>query len=327
MPGVGRNGEKEREVLSREEARKRAADFKCGDGKDPCPAIPHALLSADHIIEYTKRTGMIAPLFCGGNRSRMKNASYEGRIGGEFAYKFDEHGNLVEIPIRKYLTVEANSIVFVECDIEFDLPNFIAMRFNLHIRHVHRGLLLGTGPLVDPGYRGKLCIPLHNLTDKDYPIPVNKGLIWMEFTKTSGKSNEGRPPGNMEWSSRDSRDFISQAASQYGGTPVPIRSSIPVSVKKSEESARDAQKTVKWFRRISIGAGVLFIIGFYPLVDNLYQMYQNIQSGYDSVRPQAREAHEQSLSNEQDIDALKLKIGELEEEIEVLRKKFVDSQR
>ena len=319
MPGVGGNGENEREVLSKEEARKRAADFKCGDGKDPCTEIPHALLSADDIIEYAKRTGMIAPLFCGGNRSRMKNASYEGRIGGEFAYKFDEHGNLVEIPVQKYLTVEANSIVFVECDIEFDLPDFIAMRFNLHIRHVHRGLLLGTGPLVDPGYRGKLCIPLHNLTDKDYPIPVNKGLIWMEFTKTSGKSNEGRPPGNMEWSSRDSRDFISQAASQYGGTPVPIRSSIPVSV----ELARDAKNAVKRVQWIGIGAGILVTIGIVGLA---FTSYQNIQSAYDSVGPQAREAHTQSVLNEQDIDAIKSKIGELEEEIEVLRKKFVDSQ-
>ncbi len=314
MPSVSRNGGEEQLILSKEKARQIAENFNGGD--DPYPEIPCALLSAEHIIKYAKKTGMIAPLFRGGDRARMKKASYEGRIGGKLAYKFDKDGKLVEMPVRECLTVEANSIVFVECDIQFDLPDFIAMRFNLHIRHVHRGLLLGTGPLVDPGYRGKLCIPLHNLTDKDYPIPVSKGLIWMEFTKTSEKSNEGRPPGNV---GRSVRDFISQAASQYGGTPVPIRSSIPVSV----ELARDAKNAVNRVQWIGIGAGILVTIGIVGLT---FASYQNIQSAYDSVGPQAREAHTQSVLNEHDIDAIKSKIGELEEEIEGLRKKLVDSQ-
>ena len=86
---------------------------------------------------------------------------------------------------EELVVIAANSIVFVECDLDFRLPDFLALRFNLHIRHVHRGLLLGTGPLVDPGYWGKLCIPLHNLTDEDYLIPRTEGLIWIEFTKTS----------------------------------------------------------------------------------------------------------------------------------------------
>ena len=50
---------------------------------------------------------------------------------------------------------------------------------------MHRGLLLGTGPLVDPGFHGRLLIPLHNLTSDEYTIRGDEGLIWMEFTKTS----------------------------------------------------------------------------------------------------------------------------------------------
>jgi hypothetical protein len=45
--------------------------------------------------------------------------------------------------------------------------------------------LLGTGPLVDPGFHGKLLVPLHNLTSDEYTIRGDEGLIWMEFTKTS----------------------------------------------------------------------------------------------------------------------------------------------
>ena len=76
---------------------------------------------------------------------------------------------LESIPLGEELTVGANSIVFVECDLDFRLPDFIALRFNLQIRHVHRGLLLGTGPLVDPGYRGK--------TMHTSPQPHRRGLL------------------------------------------------------------------------------------------------------------------------------------------------------
>ena len=47
-------------------------------------------------------------------------------------------------------TLEANSIAFVQVEPVFRLPDYIALRFNLKITHVHRGI-----------------------------------LIWIEFTKTS----------------------------------------------------------------------------------------------------------------------------------------------
>ena len=71
---------------------------------------------------------------------------------------------------------------------------------------MHRGLLVGTGPLVDPGFRGKLLIPLHNLTLDAYEIRGDEGLIWVEFTKTSFKPEDEVKEGTQEaldaWESR-----------------------------------------------------------------------------------------------------------------------------
>ena len=305
--GDGEEQEISRQEISRWKARELGKEF---DGCDPFPEIPCALLSADHIIEYANKTGMIAPLyFLGKDEKRMKKASYEGKIGGKHAYKYDDDDNLISIPVGDCLVVGANSIVFVECDIDFNLPNFIAMRFNLHIRHIHRGLLLGTGPLVDPGYRGKLCIPLHNLTDKDYPIPVDEGLIWMEFTKTSGMVNRGRDPGSKNLSSRE---FILQAAAQYKTSHVPIRSSIADAIK----SARAAENTVKQFQSFAYVASLAIVLA---LVGIAY-------TAYDSVSPQASEASMQSALNEKDIERLRLKVEEMEKEIRDLRDRFIDTQ-
>ena len=83
------------------------------------------------------------------------------------------------------MILPANSITFVQVEPHFRLPNYIAVRFNLRITHVHRGLLLGTGPLVDPGFHGRLLVPLHNLTAYEYYLDTTKALIWVEFTKTT----------------------------------------------------------------------------------------------------------------------------------------------
>ena len=232
MTGLEPNTGPEEEILSPVDARKRAEDHRDSGQHDPFPEIPPSLLAAEHIKKYVMATGAIAPFYTGGGRhSRLKNASYEGRIG-EHAYVYNSQGMLKNLDFQDELTVKANSIVFVECDLDFRLPDCLALRFNLQIRHVHRGLLLGTGPLVDPGYWGKLCIPLHNLTDEDYSIPLDDGLIWVEFTKTTvgwkrtdgpesraadegdseGADHPGRPPldeGKEYWTVRE---FIERAA-------------------------------------------------------------------------------------------------------------------
>ena len=289
----------EKEVLCRDEARKRAEEHGNSGQRDPFPKVPPSLLSAEHIEKYVMATGAIAPFYKGGGRnSRLKNASYEGRIGDQ-AYVYNSQGMLENLDIRGELTINANSIVFVECDLDFRLPDYLALRFNLQIRHVHRGLLLGTGPLVDPGYRGKLCIPLHNLTDEDYSIPLDDGLIWIEFTKTTAgwkctdgpagraadDSNKGdvdpagRPPldeGKEYW---NTREFVERAATPRDGigAAVPIRSSISKVRRRADNAATSAKKAQRWVSRIGIGTAV---VGAATVVALVFALVVVIQTTY-----------------------------------------------
>jgi deoxycytidine triphosphate deaminase len=223
-----------------------AGPFKMSEpspAKDPFPEIPPALLSADDIIKYVEKTGMIAP-FDGrsGAESSLKAASYESKIGGEaFIYeKGVNYPKKIYDGSQDFLEIPANSIVFVESAIYFRLPSFIAVRFNLQINHVHRGLLLGTGPLVDPGFWGKLCIPLHNLTNEPYCISRDDGLIWIEFTKTSSSPSHGRPPSNSDFP--NIKKFIEKAAKPIfdDAAPIAIRSSIPDMVEEANSKSGEA---------------------------------------------------------------------------------------
>lgn len=163
-----------------EEANKRAETYKYSD---PYPDIDPALLNKSDIAKYAAKTSMIYPF----DPTKLKPASYEVKLGNEVLY-WDKDGkkqHLIELSTKNSITLRQNSITYVGVETIFQIPFYIALRFNLTITHVHRGLLLGTGPLIDPGFKGKLMIPIHNLTTNDYIIRPGDDLIAVEFTKLS----------------------------------------------------------------------------------------------------------------------------------------------
>jgi deoxycytidine triphosphate deaminase len=168
-------------VQTEDEANLRAQQFK---QLDPFPDIPPALLSAGDIEDYARVTAMLHPFYA--EPASLKPASYEVRPGRKFV-RWDEFGKRIELDITKdgIFQLPPNSISFIQIEPKIRLPDYIAIRFNLRITHVHRGLLLGTGPLIDPGFCGVPLIPLHNLTAESFQIRGDEGLIWVEFTKTT----------------------------------------------------------------------------------------------------------------------------------------------
>ncbi len=304
--------------------------------------ISDTLLSSQAIIKVVEATGLIAPFFTGGGRqARLKKAAYEGRIGTR-AYIFNELNSpqrCFDSEVDKFLLVPRNSIVFVECDLDFRLPDFIALRFNLQIQHVHRGLLLGTGPLVDPGYWGKLCIPLHNLTDEDYAIPKDKGLIWIEFTKTTLNSAdvdaERAPLGREFW---DIEAFLNKASQQYYGHKVPIRSSLPTMFeaanKKVEESAKAAEDTAKSaadlrsLNTIALVAAaftlVTIIVGSTAFLFNLSNRNEDIAVKLRSDTETTQHAIEEHVT---DVDRFATQPAEARAALPGLRRQLADQRR
>ena len=321
MTNTGQGNGQGRESLSRCEGERLAEAFRSSGGTDPFPGTPPALLTADDIKKYVLETGAVAPFDPSEAGKRLKKAAYEGRIGN-VAYEFDANFALVKIP-NDPLVVKANSIVFIESDIDFRLPEFIALRFNLQIRHVHRGLLLGTGPIVDPGYWGKLCIPLHNLTNEDYPIPRDEGLIWIDFTKTSLKKGKGvTSMGRLALGRPDGfwniKDFIDKAAKPIGmeGKTVAIRSSIPTMTQEATERAERAEKYLDRVRNIGIIGAITVLISLFVLAGGFYS---SIQNAYNSLAPKVDDIEK----NVWELHGVKFKIDALVDENRKLRERLL----
>jgi deoxycytidine triphosphate deaminase len=288
------------------EARQR---FRRTRGIDPFPDIPPALLNSADLLDYIAATGMIYPFEINpGNPSELlKPASCGIRLAGDVLYwdtTPDGGSELVTqtLGFGEELCLKRNSIVYVTLEPMLQLPDYIAARFNLTIRDIYRGILVGTGPLVDPGFTGRLSLPLHNLTFNNYVIKGGEPLVWMEFTKLSvntrwaGASTTRRRGTYIEFPDRKrKRRTVNDYVKYASGTP--ITSSIPPLVERAEQSAKAAQEQVtaqtRRFTRISIIAALaLFaaiatiLISVYSLVDSSDASRRDLTQQVDTLEHQ-----------------------------------------
>lgn len=261
---------------------------------DPYPSIPPALLNAGDIRAYAEHpdTHLFSPF----NSEKLKPASYEVLFEGEvhfweYSPKSDRSGDrkVVSLTTTDTFTIRPNSIVFIRPATHFRIPSFLAVRFNLSIKRVHQGLLLGTGPLVDPGFEGRLLIPVHNLTSNEITIRGKDGFIWVEVTKLSpstvlwdGVAHPHAhvvpvfPEGKLDL---DATDYFDKA--NHG---LPILSSVEQTLKSVTRALSEGQDMLAKLRRLSIwaGTGLAFslLIGCGTMILAAFQLYGVIQTAH-----------------------------------------------
>jgi deoxycytidine triphosphate deaminase len=282
-------------AVDKPEAVRRAAKYKY---VDPFPEeIPPALLSSNHFIRYVKATALVHPFH--EDKGRIKAASYEVKAGGS-AVRWDAEGRKIVTPINTTspIYLPKNSITFVQIESEIRLPQYIALRFNLRITHVHRGLLLGTGPLIDPEFDGEILVPIHNLTDQDYSIPTSEGLIWVEFTKTSAAPDENRPYKFEPHKIRPTvADYLERAntnnpiRSSLGGALAELRTradeaersatAASTRANEAESSATDAKESSKRlltiFSAAAAGAVIAIVLALHSYFGTMTQLADGVQ--------------------------------------------------
>jgi deoxycytidine triphosphate deaminase len=322
-------------VGSDEEARTRAMKFK---QVDPFPDIQPALLSAADIEDYARVTAMLHPFHA--HPDSLKPASYEARPGRKFV-RWDDDGHEIMVDVHRDGSYELppNSISFMQIEPKIRLPDYIAIRFNLRITHVHRGLLLGTGPLIDPGFSGDILIPLHNLTSEAYRIRGSEGLIWIEFTKTAPEIvKKADPPYARRGIFHPIESYKTDRPIAYyfqrANDGRAIRSSIPEAVRnaatKAEEAATSAAQAAQSASRTSLIFGGISIVAVLAIVVTLIvglhqyfaQIQENVQttlslaSGIGTASAQAKSDAARAVTDEQ---ALKEELEKAKAQIENIR--------
>lgn len=259
--------------------------------RDPFPTIAASLLNSADICAYVATSGMIHPFYP--TTQYLKPASYAFRLLGPAVYWDDKDKKITqEIGEKDEFDLRPNSIAFVTLEPQLRLPDYIALRFNLKIHNVYRGLLLGTGPLIDPGFEGRLSIPLHNLTNNNYKFHGGESLIWVEFTKLSTNPrwhsgadaqtrNEGLyVPYPEPKTRRVVNDFLREADPNRS-----IASSLPITIGQAREAAESARKAAN---RLQIGGVILTLLAVAGLLGVVFSALNLTRALIQDTRQEAR---------------------------------------
>ena len=219
---------------------------------------------------------------------RYKN---EGGAVERFYLSSDAKRRDSELDVRDQVRLAPNSVCFISLEPMFRMPAYIGARFNLLIRDVYRGLLVGTGPLVDPGFRGKLSIPLHNFTNREYFIKAGEGLVYFEFTKIHWKNPElelplnwlppaihTQPPFPISKNKRHGLDDYLDLAT--GGGPPESSTGVEIAkLKKHSQRAELMLNVYSW-------GGVIAIVA---LVYTVWSLYFDALQFVDSAQTELRQ--------------------------------------
>ena len=299
---------------------------------DPLQDIQSALLNSYDIKRYVDKGCLIEKSTF--NENRLKPASYELRLLGELHYwNLESTGKLERriLPVcdKTSVIIPKNSITYLWIEEKFLLPEYIAARFNLHIRYVHKGILLGTGPLVDPGFFGRILISLHNLTNNDYTLKGGDGIIWVEFTKLNMnqfwlEKSEQRPQFLKEFQKlkdiKDPDQYFEKSIKIEDGVQSAFKGALDNATTSADEARNHADSIRKRLERIGYAAIVGTVL---VIVTFLYQGYSFVGQIVDSVQEQnLRQIEFDRDRQSEEIATLKARVDLYEKEIDKLKEQI-----
>jgi hypothetical protein len=289
---------------------------------DSFPDIPCALLHSGDVRRYALHGKPRERLFDPFDLKSQKSASYEVPFRGTAYWWKPDHSGMQDQTLEAGTTFEIprNSIVFIRPMVEFIIPDFLALRFNLHIRLVHRGLLLGTGPLVDPGFQGRLLIPIHNLTDTPVHVNADDGFIWIEVTKVSTLTTGNPPVDNPDYTPFPDNKKAQEPWQYFrkANNNDPIRSSLPSIKQDAEEASRRVEGQIS---RLKIVGALGALVAVLTIGLALFQLFESTKQLVVSTQQIVQDSR---AKNDDELRRLSEKVEVLEKELRIVGR---DKQR
>ena len=248
---------------------------------------------------------------------------------------WDDDGNKQELDLKEegdYFDLPPNSIAFVTLQPVFSIPIYMALRFNLKITHIYKGLLLGTGPLVDPGFSGRLSIPLHNLTGNTYRFFKGDELITMEFTKMSKNAlwredeiNVGHDEKYIENNIKSGRDVNAYVAKALKKDRLgKVISSIPSTMLESKQAIAEAKQTIDEMHQAASVARkwstVFNIAGFVGLLTLILSAMGFAFTSYEASNARYAELLEKSQREQLEYNK---ELKDLTDEVDTLQQEII----
>lgn len=258
------------------------------------------------------------------SESRLQPAAYTLTVGDDYV---DSNGKKGRLSKRKpSFVMEPNSIVYVSTAESLDLPYYIAARFNLRVTWVYKGILLGTGPQVEPGFRGTLSCPLYNLTNRPHTITRGQEFATIDFERTSDFPH--MTPAEIAALVKDAGKLeeISVAGERF----ILFKQRVFNPLEKYPEdydvtsSLVQLSSEVKTWRNLGIGIVVTFFgltLTILGLQNNLVREVIGISKDGIQTKEQVSTAHADTQKLQQQVEDLKKQVDALDRKVATLKPK------
>lgn len=251
------------------------------------------------------------------DESRLQPAAYTLTIGDDFVDSNGKKGRLCKR--GPSFVMEPNSIVYVSTAECLDLPYYIAARFNLRVTWVYKGILLGTGPQVEPGFRGNLSCPLYNLTNRPHTIFRGQEFATIDFERTSDFPNKtpaevaalAKNAGKLEELIVDGEKFL-----LFKQKPFKPLEKYPEDY-DIVSSLVQLSNEVKTWRNLGIG----IVVTFFGLTLTILGLQNNLVREVIGMSKDGAQVKEQVSTTRTDTQRLQQQTEDLKKQVEALDKK------
>lgn len=110
----------------------------------------------------------------------LEPASYDMRLG-EQAFKSRPERGLINIKDLGMITIEPGEFTILTTHERIELPKNIAGHIGLRSHYARKGIVLLSGPQIDPGFRGLLTVAAYNIGPRDVVIPFLEKFCTTEY--------------------------------------------------------------------------------------------------------------------------------------------------
>lgn len=181
----------------------------------------------------------------------LQPASYDMRLGEE---GITSSGREKVNPQDKgLLTIPAGDFALVTTHERVKLKPRIAGHIGLRSHYARKGLILLSGPQIDPGFQGVLVLGLNNVSPSDLVIPHKEKFCTVEFYRLNEEPLRPYAGEYQDQSGISGRDIeiLAEAQGMTFGQVIKALSAVAGDVKSLAESVN----FLKWAIPIMIGLG------------------------------------------------------------------------
>ncbi|HVN66069.1 MAG TPA: dCTP deaminase [Methanomicrobiales archaeon] len=120
----------------------------------------------------------------------LNPASYDARAGKQI-FKTRPGRGLTDISEKGVAIIEIGEFAIISTHESFELPKNIAGKIGLRSHYARKGIIILSGPQVDPGFKGILTVGIYNVGPKDVAIPYLEPFCTIEFYKLTVPATKG----------------------------------------------------------------------------------------------------------------------------------------